>query len=292
MKHALSLAAALLMVVGSVAQADLVAREDFDGGDVNLVSSTVPALDGGGGDWFGVGNRNAWPQGFPPGVPFGFGDDSVIDYSDPINGSLFPSDNEGVYGQNSDFDNDYFGLSDSDEFGVDQAASWTFDISGAFDLSVSVDFGGVSSSSFDGYALESDLVITAQIDGGTPQVVFDLDAIDNPGFITRPMDAGTPSGGGRLLEVTGDALVEKLLAEDGTVAGNTYLDKTPPTGPGAGELDTYRTTITGSGSTLVLSLTANMPFEAMVFDNIVIEGTLAIPTEDASWSEVKDRFRD
>lgn len=290
MKRVLSIVSVLLLATSVVAQADLVGKEDFDGGAVNLVTSTVPALDGGPGDWFGPGSRNAWPQGFPsPGVPFSIGDDSVFGYSSD---APFAGDTEGIFGENSDLDNVYFGLSDSDEFGVDQTASWTFDVTGAFDLSVSVDFGGISNNSFDGYALDSDFVLTASIDGGTPQVVFDLDAIDNPGFITRPMDDGAASGGGRVLVVSGDATVEKLLAEDGSVAGDTYLDKTPPSGPGAGQLDTFRTSITGSGSSLVLTLTANMPFEAMVFDNIVIEGTLAVPTEETSWGNVKDRFRE
>jgi len=290
LRFAASIALLGVMGVGTAA-ADLVAQEDFDGGDVNLVSSVVPALDGGGGDWFGVGNRNAWPQGFPsPGVPFGLADDTVFGYS--TGGAPFPTDLEGVFGENSNLDNNYFGVSDSDEFLADQTASWTFDIDGSFDLSASIDFGGVSDTNFDGYALGSFLEFTASIDGGTPVVLFRLDAIDNPGFVCRPMDGGAPAGGGRVLEVTGDAAVTKFLADTGAAAGNTYLDKTPPSGAGAGEMDTYTTPIAGSGTTLVITLTADMPFEAMAFDNIVIEGTTAIPTESTSWGAVKDRFTD
>lgn len=43
----------------------LLASEDFDGGAVNLISGCNPAtgnLDGGSGDWFGVGNLGSWPQ--------------------------------------------------------------------------------------------------------------------------------------------------------------------------------------------------------------------------------------
>lgn len=289
MKKVLSTAALLTVFAFGIASADLVAREDFDGGDLNLSSSTVPALDGGPGDYFGVGSRNAWPQGFPdPGVPFSIGDDTVVGYSN--DGAPFPDDTEGIYGQNSDFDNDYFALCDSDEFGADQTATWTFDISSAVDLSVSIDFGGISNDSFGGYDPAASLVVTASIDGGAAQTVFSLAAIDNPGFVTRPMDAGTPSGGGRVLEVTGDQTVVKHLAEDGSAAANTYLDKTPPDGSGAGELDTFTTSIMGTGSSLVLTVTADMPFEAMVFDNIVIEGTLAIPTQQSSWGAIKDRY--
>ena len=256
----------------------LVAIEDFDGGDVHLISSSVPSLDGGPGDYFGVGNRNAWPQGFPsPGVPFSIGDDSVFGYSSDI---LFAGDTEGIYGENSDLDNNYFAISDSDEFGGDQTASWTFDISGFTDLTISIDMGGVSNDSFGGYALDTDILFTAQIDGGLVQTVFDLDAFGAAvlPFLTRLMDDGAQSGGGRLLVANGDNTVTKIFADTGLAAGNTFLDKTPPMGQGVGELDTFSTALNGSGSQLVLTLTANMPFEAMVFDNIQIEGIVPEPS--------------
>lgn len=291
MKRIVTLTAVLMLSFAAAAQAVTIAAEDFDGGDLNLTSSSVPALDGGGGDWFGVGNRNAWPQGFPsPGVPFSLGDDTVVGYSN--GGAAFPTDLEGVFGQNSDFDNNYFGISDSDEFGAGQTASWTFDISGASNLSVRIDMGGVSDASFDGYALTTDVVFTASIDAGPAQVLFDLDAVDNTfGFLTRPMDIGTTSGGGRLLVVSGDNAVSKLLAEDGSAAANTFLDKTPPSGAGAGQMDTYVTALNGGGSQLVITLTADFPFEAMAFDNIVIDGDIATPTEKSSWGRLKTLYR-
>ncbi|MCH8808076.1 MAG: hypothetical protein IH986_18570, partial [Planctomycetes bacterium] len=229
----------------------VVAREDFDGGDLNLISSVVPALDGGPGDYFGVGNRNMWPQGFPsPGVPFSIADDSVFGYA---NGTPFPGDTEGIYGMNSDLDNHYFAISDSDEFGPLQTAQWTFNISGFTALSVLIDMGGISNDSFGGYGPATDVVFTVQIDGGPIETVFDLDAIDPTGFMTRLMDDGAQSGGGRLLQVSGTNLVEKFLAENGALATNTLLDKTPGAGPGAGALDVFSTALNGSGSTLVLT---------------------------------------
>lgn len=290
MKRIVTTTAVLMLSFATAAQAVVVASEDFDGGALNLTVSSVPALDGGGGDWFGVGSRNAWPQGFPsPGVPFSLADDTVIGYS---GGSPFPTDAEGVFGENSDFDNDWFGISDSDEFGAQQTASWTFDISGAANLIIKIDMGGVSDASFDGYSLDTDLVFTASIDGGGAQVVFDLDPVDNTvGYVTRPMDNGNPSGGGRLLVVSGDNAVSKLKAEDGSTAGDTFLDKTPASGAGAGQMDTFLTTLNGSGSQLVLTLTANVPFEALAFDNIVIEGDIATPAERSSWGRLKTLYR-
>jgi hypothetical protein len=290
MKRIVTITAVLMLSFAAAAQAVTIAAEDFDGGDLNLTSSSVPALDGGGGDWFGVGNRNAWPQGFPsPGVPFSLADDTVVGYS---GAAPFAGDLEGVFGENSDFDNNYFGISDSDEFGAGQTASWTFDISGAANLSVRIDMGGVSDASFDGFSLATDVVFTASIDGGGAQVLFDLDAVDNVfGFLTRPMDIGTISGGGRLLVVSGDNAVSKLLAEDGTGAANTFLDKTPPSGAGAGQMDTFVTALDGTGSELVITLTADFPFEAMAFDNIVIDGDIATPAEKSSWGRLKTMYR-
>ncbi|MEL7313517.1 MAG: 5'-nucleotidase C-terminal domain-containing protein [Cyanobacteria bacterium J06559_3] len=267
----------------------LVAAEDFDGNAVNLISSFDPAtdnLDGGGGDFFGVGSRNAWPQS--AGVPFSLADDSVFDYS---GGGVFTGDAEGVFGQNSDLDNDFFGVSDSDEFGGDQTASWTFDIAGFTDLALQIDMGGISDSSFGGFAADTDAVFSVQIDGGATQTAFDLNPLEANGFTTRPMDSGAPSGGGRVLEVAGDNPVMKLLAEDDSEAANTFLDKAPASGAGAGELDTFMTAINGTGSTLTLTFDADFPFEAMAFDNIQILGTpaglpaLSLTADPASFAE-------
>lgn len=267
-----SLMGGLLLTAGiGVAAQAQIAMEDFDGNAVNLITSSVPALDGGGGDYFGVGSRNAWPQD-GTGVPFGIGDDSASNYSSED--SLFETDDEGIFGQNSDFDNNFFAISDSDEFEAEQVASWTFDISGATGLSVSIDMGGISNDSFGGFNLEeTDVVFTAQIDGGATQTLFDLDAVENTsGFVTRPMDSGIASGGGALLVVSGDNAVTKILADTGAAADNLFLDKTPADGAGAGMMDTFSTALNGTGSELTIALTANFPFEAMAFDNIQVNG--------------------
>jgi hypothetical protein len=282
--------AVLLLVQTAVAFGDeLVAREDFDGGAINLISSDVPALDGGDGDYFGVGSRNAWPQGFPvPGVPYSIGDDSVFGY---CNGTPFPGDNEGIYGEASNLDNHYFAMSDSDEFGADQTASWTFNVAGYTDLRVSIDMGGISNESYGGYNMDTDIVFTASIDGGPTQVVFDADPVAPTGYVLRPMDDGGPAGGGALLETFGDNTVTKLLAESGAPAGDTYFDKTPAAGPGAGELDAFTSDLDAEGTELVLVLVANMPYEAAVFDNIEIYGDPPVAVEPTTWGNVKGLYR-
>lgn len=290
MKRLLSWTLAVSLIPAA-AQGAIIAQEDFDGGAIGLIGSSVPALDGGAGDWFGVGSRNNWPQGFPsPGVPFSLADDTVVGYSN--GGSPFPTDNEGIFGQNSDFDNDYFAISDTREWIADQlTASWTFDVADYVNLAVLVDIGGITNASSGGYTLDTDLVFTASLDGGTPVVVFDLNAVDNTfGYVTRPMDNGIASGGGRLLQVTGTG-VTKIRPEDGSTALDTFVDKSVPSGPGAGLVDTFRAPVIGTGSTLTITMTANVPFEAAAFDNIRIEGDKAVPAQRSTLGGVKSRYR-
>lgn len=254
-----------------VVTGDGFALEDFDGGDVSLISDTVVNRDGGAGDFLGVGNLGAWPQGYPPGVPFSLVDDSVVSVSNPAN-PPFAADAEGVYGQNSDFANDFFALSDTREWTLaERTTTWTFDIAGFENPQLSIDLGGISDAASGGFSAATDVKFTVQIDGNPVQTAFDLDAIAKPaGFSTRPMDDGDASGGGRVLIVSGDNGVIKRLAEDGSVASNTILDKTPASGPGAGKLDTFTTAINGTGAVLTLTMIADVPFEAMAFDNILI----------------------
>lgn len=291
MKKRLMMTMIALVLVPIAANAATVAQEDFDGGAVGLISSSVPALDGLAGDYFGVGSRNAWPQGFPsPGVPFSLADDSVVGYSN--GGAPFAGDNEGIFGQNSNFDNRWFAISDTREWMPAQlVATWEFDVTGFTDLAFQVDMGGISNASSGGYTVDTDIVFTASIDGGTPQVLLDVNAVDNLGFVTRPMDIGIPSGGGRLLQVVGPGPVTKLLAEDGSVAANTYLDKTPPSGAGQGLMDTFRAAVSGQGASLVITMTASVPFEAAAFDNLVITGDSVVPTKTQTWGGLKSRYR-
>jgi hypothetical protein len=279
-------AAASAVVVGlsmSSTSAQIVASQDFDGGAINFISGFNPATDnlnGGPGRFFGVGNRNAWPQGFPsPGMPFTLADDSAFGVSN--GGPPFPSDTEGVFGQNSNFDNNFFGIASTQTFTPPVTASWTFNVAGFAGLKLLIDMGGISNASFGGYSTVTDVKFTVQLDSGPVQTAFDLDAVDNTsGYVTRPMDAGTASGGGRLLRALGDNAVIKALADTGGVALDTFLDKTPASGPGAGLMDTFATEINGTGSTLTLTLTANVPFEGMAFDNIRITGTASLVRGD------------
>ena len=262
--------------------ADTVASEDFDGGAVNLISGFDPSmdnLDGGGGDFFGVGDLATWPQGFPPGIPFSLTDDSVIDVAggtrDPANS--FPGDTEGDFGQNRDVDDAFFAISDTRDFDDEgpPSASWTFDISGFTELELSVDLAGQANDSFDGFNPATLITFEARIDGGATQTALSI--APNPvvgDFVYRAMDDGVvpPIGANGPLQATGDNAVTKTLAETGAMAADLFLNKTPADGAGAGLMDTFTTAINGTGSQLVLTMTADLQFEAMAFDNIQITG--------------------
>jgi len=275
--HSLRYLAAALAIAAfacTSASAAIVAVQDFDANNNALAPASFnPAtdnLDGGPGDFWGVGSRNAWPQGFPaPGVPFSLADDSVFGYA---NGAPFANDGEGVFGQNSNLDNNYFAMSDTREWGTSVTASWLFSVSGYSSLAVAIDIGSDVDAAFP-YDAATVITFSASIDAGAPQTLFSFTRGANtlaPGSM-RPMDSGNNPDPTHLLLATGDATITKFFAEGGssTTAGDLYLDKSLAAN---GLLDTFMTTVAGTGSTLTLTLTANMPFEAAAFDNIVITG--------------------
>lgn len=270
---ATGLAVLVAAVLCADASAVVVAVQDFDGNNNALPGSFNPAVDNqdiGPGDFWGVGSRNAWPQGFPaPGVPFSIADDSVFGYA---NGAPFANDAEGIFGMNSDLDNNYFAMSDSDPLGAGQTATWSFDVSGFTDLGVSIDIGSDIDDNFP-YDPGTFITFSASIDAGPSQTLFSFNPLANPlapGSL-RPLDSGTNDHSINLLFATGDATITKLFAEghSSTAAGDLYLDKSLVAD---GSLDTFSTSVAGVGSILTLTLTAHMPFEAAVFDNITITG--------------------
>ncbi|WP_204318734.1 ExeM/NucH family extracellular endonuclease [Pseudooceanicola aestuarii] len=243
-----------------------IAMDDFDGTQINVVDAPTADfyLDGGGGDAFGFGSLNDWPAS--GGVPFGLADDSAVGISGD---SPFAADSEGVFGRNADGDNTFFAVSDSDEFGAAQTVSWTFNISGADDLLLSIDLGGMADSAFGGYAAQSG-AFTYSIDGGEEMTAFSLaPQTDLGGFEYRPMDSGTDVEEAGVLNVSGDSTVWKTDADTGAIVDDTFLDRSSNL---TGQLDTFSTDLTGAGETLTLTFTTDFPYEAMAFDNILVQG--------------------
>jgi hypothetical protein len=285
----MGIAGAMTMASANAVHAVEVAKEDFDGGAVNLISGFDPStenIDDGPGDFFGVsplgdaGVTATWVQGQPdPGAPFSVADDSVIDVSggSRITDNAFAGDVEGIFGQARDVTDAFFALSDADDGDTafdNASASWTFDINGFTDLALQIDMGQQSDGSSFGGISDTSITFTVQIDDGAEQVAFELTSVDasTSGFTFRAMDDGTVPTISGALQATGDNTVTKLLAEDGTTADNTFLNKSPASGDGAGLLDTFVTDINGTGSQLTLTMEGSIPFEAMAFDNITITG--------------------
>lgn len=263
----------------STAKAALVAMEDFDGGTVNLISGFNPAVDnrdGGAGDFFGVGNRAAWPQGFPPGLPFSLADDSVVSVSDPAN-AAFPTDNEGLFGQNRAPNDKLFVISDTRDFEAagQPTAKWTFNIANVPKLNLYIDMGAQANESSGGFPTSALVTFDYQIDGGPLTNAFTIaPRSDVGGFTYRAMDSGVvPAiGANGPLHASGPTFIGKYLAGSGLSDNDKFLNKTPASGVGAGMMDTFNVPIAGTGSQLVLTMTANLDFEAMAFDNIKIIG--------------------
>ncbi|MBY5935089.1 ExeM/NucH family extracellular endonuclease [Tateyamaria omphalii] len=170
-------------------------------------------------------------------VPFSLVDDSA---------GTFPGDSLGIIDSSSNTDV-FFGATDtqnSDNDG-DVAATWSFDIAGASDLSLSVDAGAMGD-----FENSDRFVISYNIDGGEEAILFEF-APDE------------------------DAEQDYTLAD-----GNVETLADPLTVVGTGEvlsnvLQTLTGSIEGTGSTLNLTFTANTDggLEAFAFQNLIIEGS-------------------
>ena len=261
----------LSMASGQV-NGQVVGFEGFDGNALNLTSGFTAAdnIDGGPGDFYGIGNIAAFPS--PSGVPFSLVDDSAT----------VPGDLEGVYGQAADANNTFFAISDvRDETAAGPlTAMWTFDLTSETveDLRLSIDMGQQSDGDSFGGISTADLVFEYSVDGGVFETAFGLGVTTNTtGFTFRALDDGVVPNAVGIVEV-GNANAFKIDADTGLVSANTILNKTPATGPGAGLLDTFFTDFNAAGASTVdirLTLTS-FEFEGLAFDNITLTA-LAVP---------------
>lgn len=168
-------------------------------------------------------------------VPFSLVDDSA---------AVFPSDSLGIIDSNSNTDV-FFGATDTQngDNNGDVSATWSFDITGANDLSLSVDVGTMgdfeSSDSFG---------FTYNIDGGAEISLFNFVA-DEAASIDYTLAGGS-------VETLNDPLT---VAGSGEVLSNI--------------LQTLTGSIEGTGSTLNVTFTANTDggSEAFAFQNLIVE---------------------
>jgi hypothetical protein len=291
----ISLVLVIAVWLPAIASAQVViAAEDFDGGALNLLGGFDPGtgnLDGGPGDWYGVANIAAWPQGFPPGVPFSLVDDSFASVSSP-GGSPFPADLEGIFGSAADFDNDFFAISDTREWTGSSGetplvAEWTFDIASAAPglLQLRIDLGQQSDGNSFGGIAAGYLLVEYSLDGGTFAEAFRCDPVDSTGsgFAFRAMDDGDLPLTVGLLEATSPLPLEKFSAETGLAVTDLFLDKAPSRKQdNPDRLDTFVVDLAGEGSTITIRITTHLPFEALAFDNLEIVATPDFVPGDAN----------
>ena len=166
-------------------------------------------------------------------IPYSVMDDSL---------SIYTGDSLGIIKEgNTD---EFFGVTDtvnSDNSGP-VSATWVFDVSGASDLSLSIDMGAMGD-------FESSDFFTwdYQIDGGAVQTVF-ANSVDEAGSQTYILEGG------------GSFTLDDPMLVDGTLLTNN--------------LQTFTAALTGSGSELTLTLTASTDggSEAFAFQNLSISG--------------------
>ncbi len=219
-----------VVAVGHASAAVIVAADLTPTGSVNLTSftndPTAPFTDP--GDGF-----QTFQRGVSATIPFAVADDSAVG---------FPTDSQGII---TEADTDvFFGVVDTVNGATNGpvTATWVFDISGATDLSLTVDVGAMGDfESSDAYDF------AASIDGGVVQPLLSFDA-------------------------------DEAATRDYTLAGGSTFSLNDPLNAGPIELNnvlqTLSAPITGTGNALTVTFTANTDggSEAVAFRNLIIMG--------------------
>ena len=253
-----SLASLFGLLFLGIAKADVIGSEDFDGGAVNL-SSTTNVFDygAGGGSGDDVFGRVSSFAGGGTGGPVDVWDDTQVNNS---GSGVNPLDTVGIAGQNT---SGFFAMNDMDGGGAPgfTFATWSFDISLAASLdNIQMDLaalGDFEAAATDGFMVE------AQIDGGGFFEIFRARTQQGTIKTYRPFDNSVATTDNDPLELFIDGVATGIL-----------LDKSDAA---TGLFDTYTSVgVAGmSGSTLDIRVSwTGFPSgnEPMGFDNIVING--------------------
>ena len=259
----------------------LIARTMSPSGDRNLLDFGVTTSSGSdpvmwsAGDWFGVGAPDAWPQ--DAGMPFALADDSVTG----VSGGAFAGDDLGIVDGTFPSSQTFFGSVDTvngDNPDGTATAEWSFDISGATDLSVSLDMAAMGD-------FESSDVYTWSyaIDDGSFTDLF-TSGVDESGSQTYRMQGGAEVVIDDPLQMNGvtldDAFRTFTAAIDGTGSEMTIR----VTGSSNGGDEAYAATnlVVSSGPILTLSLAEGSLAEGETTDVTVTRtGDLSAPLEVA-----------
>ncbi len=165
-------------------------------------------------------------------IPYQLLDDSLVTY---------PADTLGII--DDDNTDEFFGVADTvngDNPGNSTIATWQFDISGATRLGVAIDMGAMGD-----FEAADSFAWTASVDGGPQQLLF-TSSVDESGSAVYQLAGGA------------SVSLDDPMLVDGQQLGNT--------------LQTLRAAIEGTGSSLLLTLTAQTDggSEGFVFQNLVV----------------------
>lgn len=230
------IAIAAVAAVAGAAQAQILV-DDFDGNGQFGSRNITPAGGAPFGsifDVFGIVDRN---------INFDFADDSTTFAADSF-GVLKSFQTSNVFGV-EDLDN-------SSNPGGTGSVTWTVDITGLTDLSLSIDMGAMG----DFESGDNSYGFSVSIDGGTFQNIFSIDADDT-------IDHNYVLESGTVVNID-DPLV---------LNGTDIIDN---------DITTFTGAIAGAGSTLTIQFDAganNGGSEVFLFDNIVVNG---VPTPGAA----------
>ncbi len=212
----------------SAQAASIIAYDMVESGSLNLISYTNPYTNAfsSAGDGF-----QKYQRGVSATIPFSVLDDSF---------SIFPPDSLGIIKEgNTDV---FFGVTDTEngDNSGPVSATWVFDVSGAPNLTLSIDMGAMGD-----FESSDTFIWEYQIDGGPVETAF-INTVDEAGSHTYTLEGGT------------SFLLNDPMLMNGVILSN--------------ELQTFTTALNGSGSTLTLTLTAQTDggSEAFAFQNIII----------------------
>ncbi|MEO1056059.1 MAG: ExeM/NucH family extracellular endonuclease [Actinomycetota bacterium] len=227
---ALALGALAVSTPPSVSATTTVVASDLTGaapvGLVNFTNDAPPFTSA--GDGFGKFQREVSAS-----IPFSVLDDSAVG---------FPSDSVGIIDETNL--GEFFGVTDTEnaDNSGPLSATWLFDISGAADLSVSIDMGAMGD-----FEASDSFEWTYSIDGTPAATLFTL-------------------------------VADEDATRDYTLAGGSVFTLNDPLTVGTVELSNILQTVSadvaGAGAELALTLTAETDggSEAVAFQNIVIHG--------------------
>jgi len=213
---------------GATAHANEIAYDLHANGPLNLISYTnvYEGYFSSAGDGF-----QKYQRGVSSTIPFGVLDDTLFS---------FPPDSVGIIDDNNL--QEFFGVVDTvnGDHSGDVSAEWSFDITGATDIAVSIDMGTMGD-----FENSDEFTWSASIDGGVSQVLFSAQADESASHVYS-------------LASGKDVLLNDPMMLDGIVLSNT--------------LQTFVQSVNGVGSvlTLTLDVKANGGSEAFAFQNIVI----------------------